>query len=75
MGESLETQLLHADIEVQCPGCEYLLWVTGAEIVAQTAVTCPCCRARIWLIDADGSFQNAGRGIEQQIEDAIKELW
>jgi hypothetical protein len=74
MAESLETQLLYADPRVECPRCEYLLWVTGTEIVAQVAVTCPCCRTRVWLIDADGSFQNAGRDIERHIEATLKGL-
>jgi hypothetical protein len=55
--------------------CEYPIWVTGADVVAQTAVICPCCRARTWVIDADGSFQNAGRIIEQQVNQALKGLW
>ena len=75
MAETLETQFLRADLEVDCPGCEYPVWVTGAEVVAQAAVTCPCCRARTWILDADGSFQNAGRVIEQQINQALKDLW
>jgi hypothetical protein len=75
MAEALETQLLHDDLEVDCPECEYPIWVTGAEVVAQAAVTCPCCRARTWVIDADGTFQNAGRVIEQQINQALKGLW
>jgi len=75
MAEALETQLLHANLEVPCLGCEYPIWVTGADVIAQTAVTCPCCRARTWVIDADGSFQNLGRVIEQQINQALKGLW
>ena len=75
MAESLETQLLHADFEAGCPGCEYLTWVTGAEIIAQAAVTCPCCRAGIWVTDADGSFRNLGRDVERQIEQALKGIW
>ena len=75
MTESLDTQLLRADFEVECPGCQYPIWVTGAEIVAQAAVTCPCCRTRFWLVDADGSFHNAGRDIERHVEQALKGLW
>jgi hypothetical protein len=75
MAESLATQFLHSDLEVDCPACEYLIWVMWAEVVAQIAVTCPCCRARIWLRDAEGSMQNAGQVIEQQIEQALKGLW
>lgn len=68
MTESFETQLLHADFEVGCPQCEYPLWVTGAEVIAQAAVTCPCCRVRVWLRDAAGSFRNAGRDIDQELK-------
>jgi hypothetical protein len=74
MAESLETQFLHAGFDAECPRCEYPIWVTGAEIVAQAAVTCPCCRVRVWLIDSDGGFQNAGREIEHHIEEALKGL-
>jgi hypothetical protein len=74
MPESLETQLLHADLEVRCPRCEYLIWVTGAEIIAQVAVTCPCCRARGWAIDTEARFHNAGRDIERQVNQLLKGL-
>jgi hypothetical protein len=68
VAESFETQLLHADFEVGCPRCEYPLWVTGAEVIAQAAVTCPCCRVRVWLRDAAGSFQNTGRDIDEALK-------
>jgi phage FluMu protein Com len=64
----MATWLLQAGLEVACPRCEYPLWVTGAEIIAQVAVTCPCCRVRVWLIDSDGRFQNAGRDLGQALE-------
>jgi uncharacterized Zn finger protein (UPF0148 family) len=75
MGESLTTQLLHSDLEVNCPRCGYPLWVQYAEVVVQSAVLCPCCRVRIWLHDAQGSIQNAGETIEQQINQALKGLF
>lgn len=75
MAEWLEARFLHVDLEVECPGCEYPIWVMGAEIIAQAALTCPCCRTRVWMIDADGSFQNADRDIERHIEKAVEELW
>lgn len=75
MAESLETQLLHADFEVGCPRCDYPLWVTGAEIIAQAAVTCPCCRVRVRLVDAGGTFQNVGRDVERRFEETLKGLW
>jgi hypothetical protein len=74
MGESLTTQLLHGDLEANCPRCGYLLWVQYAEIVVQSAVLCPCCRIRIWLHDAYGSVQNARQIIEQQINQTLKGL-
>jgi len=67
--------MLHCDLDVDCPACGYLIWVTGAEVVVQAALLCPCCRTRIWLRDAEGSMQNAGRVIEQQITEALKGLW
>jgi hypothetical protein len=75
MGKSLATQLLHSDLEVDCPQCGYLIWVQYAEVVAQAAVLCPCCRTRIWLSDAEGSVQNAGDVIEQQVNQALKDLF
>jgi hypothetical protein len=75
MGESLATQLLHSDFEVECPECGYPIWVQYAEVGAQAAVLCPCCRTRIWLRDAEGSMQNAGDVIEQQINQALKDLF
>jgi hypothetical protein len=75
VADALDTRLLHADLEIDCPGCEYPIWVMGAEVIAQAAVTCPCCRTRVWMIDADGGFQNAGRDIERHIEEAVEDLW
>jgi hypothetical protein len=68
VAESLDTQVLRADFEVECPGCEYPLWVTGAEVIAQAAVTCPCCRVRVRLVDAGGTLQNVGRDVERQFK-------
>lgn len=68
---SLAADLLHSDLEVDCPTCQYPIWVTWAEIIAQAAVLCPCCRTRVWFRDAAGSAQNAvhvtGR-IDQTLE-------
>lgn len=75
VAESLDSQLLRADFDVECPTCRYPIWVTGAEVIAQASVTCPCCRNRTWLRDEGGSFQNAGRAIEQRINDTLKDLW
>ena len=72
---SLATQLLHSDLEVECPDCQYLIWVTWAEVVVQLAVRCPCCRAYVQLTDAEGSMQNAGRVVEQEISRILKGLW
>lgn len=75
MAESLATQFLHSDVEVDCPACQYPIWVTWAEIVVQAVVRCPCCRIQIQLRDAEGSMQNAGQIIEQEINQALKGLW
>jgi hypothetical protein len=72
--ESLATQFLHSDLEVDCPACRYPIWVTWTEVIAQAAVLCPCCRTRAWLRDVEGSMQNAGKIIEQQIDQALKGL-
>ncbi|MFJ9909424.1 hypothetical protein ACIRVK_42535 [Streptomyces sp. NPDC101152] len=74
MGESLATQFLSADLERACPTCGYLMWVRYSEVVAQTAVTCPCCYTQVWLADSNGSAQNAGDVIQQQITQALKGL-
>ncbi|MCX9193120.1 hypothetical protein C3Y87_17205 [Carbonactinospora thermoautotrophica] len=75
MSESLSTQFLSADLEVPCPSCRYPIWVRYVEVVAQAAVLCPCCHVWVWLRDADGSVQNAGDVIEQQLKHALKGLF
>lgn len=72
---SLATQMLHSDIEVPCPNCEYAIWVRLVEVVVQAAVLCPACRLRIWLHDADGSMHNIPGGIESALERATKGLF
>jgi hypothetical protein len=74
VAESLATQFLHGDLDVDCPVCQYPIWVTWAEIVAQTVALCPCCRTRIQLRDAEGSVQNTGRAIEHALNQALKGL-
>ena len=74
MAESVGTQFLHDDLDVDCPECGYPIWIWYAEIVAQVAVWCPCCRIRIWLRDAEGSVQTIGDSIERQIEQALRNL-
>jgi len=66
---------LHSDLEVDCPECQYPIWVTWAEVVVQLTVRCPCCRAAVQLTDAEGSMQNAGRVVEQEISRILKGLW
>jgi hypothetical protein len=75
VAESLAIQFLHSDLDVDCPGCQYPIWVSWAEIVVQAVVLCPCCRIKIQLRDAEGSMQNAGHVIEEQINQALKGLW
>jgi hypothetical protein len=38
VAESLATQFLHSDVEEDCPGCGYPIWVSSAEIVVQAVV-------------------------------------
>jgi hypothetical protein len=73
--ESLATQFLHSDVEVDCSACGYPIWVTWAEIVVQAVVRCPCCRIKNQLRDNEGSIQNAGRIAEQAINQALKGLF
>jgi hypothetical protein len=61
--------------EIDCPECEYPIWVLWSEIVAQTAVRCPCCRVRIRLIDSTGSAQNLEADIERHINETLKGLF
>jgi hypothetical protein len=72
---SLSTQLLHSDVELPCPRCEYSLWVLFVEVTAQTAVICPSCRARVWLRDDAGSVQTAGAQVESMIDEALSGLF
>lgn len=65
------TQLLHSDVELPCPRCEYPLWLLLVEVVAQTAVICPSCRACVWLRDDAGSVQTAGAQVESMIDEAL----
>jgi hypothetical protein len=75
VAESLATQLLHSDQEIDCPNCKYPMWIQYAEIVAQAGVLCPCCRFRIWLRDAEGGMQNLGDIVEREINQVLKGLW
>jgi len=72
VSKSLETQFLHADREVECPACQYPIWVIWAEISVQALVLCPCCRTRVHLVDAEGSAQEAARAVERQINQMLK---
>jgi ribosomal protein S27E len=74
MAESLAAQFLHANLEVECPTCQYPIWVTWAEAVVQASILCPCCRDRIRLTDPEGGMQNAARVVEQQINEVLKGL-
>jgi hypothetical protein len=74
VSDSLSTQLLHADIEIPCPSCEYPVWVRLAEVTAQCFVRCPCCHVLIRLQDDTGTVHTAGALIEQQLRRALKGL-
>jgi DNA-directed RNA polymerase subunit RPC12/RpoP len=65
---SFALDLLHSDHEIDCPKCEYPIWVLWSEIVAQTTVRCPCCRLRVRLVDATGSVQNLGANIDAHLD-------
>lgn len=68
VAESMQTQLLRQDAEVDCPSCTYPLWIRLSEVVVQTAVRCPCCRVRIHLVDDRGSAAGMGAEIDSMIE-------
>lgn len=73
--ESLATQLLHSDLEVPCPECDFELWIRVAEILAECTVLCPVCRTRIRLRDDRGGTHNAGSMIESTLDSMIKEVF
>ena len=74
VAESLATQFLLSDLDVECPACQYPIWVTWAEIVVQAVVLCPCCRTRTQFSDAEGSMQNAAHVVEREINQVLKGL-
>lgn len=74
VAESLASQLLHADLELKCPACQYPIWVTWAEAEVQASILCPCCRARVRLTDPEGSMQNAACIVEREISRVLKGL-
>ncbi|MGI8702358.1 MAG: hypothetical protein ACR2JU_14370 [Nocardioidaceae bacterium] len=71
----ISTQLLHGDLEVDCPSCTYPVWVRYSEIVTQLSVLCPCCRTTIRLLDDRGTVVTAGDVVEQSIENALKDFF
>lgn len=75
MNVPLAAQLLHSNHEIDCPECEYPIWVLWSEIVAQATIRCPCCRRRIRLVDRNGDAQTLGADIEQQLNQALKGLF
>jgi Zn finger protein HypA/HybF involved in hydrogenase expression len=70
--DDLTTQLLHGDLEVECPKCTYPIWVKYSEIVVEVAVLCPCCRVTIALVDTRASMALAGVEIEREIDSVLK---
>lgn len=72
--ESLETQMLRGDLEIDCPRCGYNLWVRISEVVAQVRVLCPCCHIGITLVDSRGSFATAGRTIQSALNKMFQQL-
>lgn len=73
--DDLSTQLLRADVDVDCPVCGFSLWVRMSEIIAQVNVLCPCCRAGIQLVDDRGGLSTTGDAIEALISDSLKGLF
>jgi hypothetical protein len=73
-GNGFRITLLDSDIDVECPNCEYPLWVRLVEVVARCAVVCPVCRCQVWLHDADGSVQNAATDVQNAMDDLMRTL-
>lgn len=69
---SIETQILHADLDLDCPGCGFTVWVRSSEVVAQCTVICPCCRVRVRLVNDRGSVTTAARNIEAAARNLFK---
>lgn len=74
MGGSFKSELLDSDIDAECPGCEYPLWIRLVEVVAGCAVVCPVCRSRVWLRDGDGSAQNAATEIDNAMDELAQAI-
>ncbi len=74
MTESLETQMLHWDFDVECPRCDFPFWVRMSEVVAQTTVMCPCCHCHVRLVDARGSAATAPAVVSGQINSMLSDL-
>jgi len=73
--EDLTTQLLHSDVDVDCPNCGFVFWVRMSEIIVEMVVLCPCCRISVHLQDDHGGLSVAGATIESMITDALKGLF
>lgn len=72
--DGLSTQILRADIDVECPACKFLFWVRMSEIVTQVDVLCPCCRSRIRLIDDGGGASTLGPRLDSIITKSVRGL-
>lgn len=72
---SLMDQFLHSDLDVDCPGCTYPVWVRYSELVVGATVICPCCRLRVRLVNERGSAVTEVEKMESAIEQALKGLF
>jgi uncharacterized paraquat-inducible protein A len=72
---SVSVQVLHSSHEVECPGCDYPIWVQWSELVAQETIRCPCCRIMVRFVDQDGRAQTLGADLERQLDQALKGLF
>jgi uncharacterized ferredoxin-like protein len=72
--DDLATQLLRADVGVDCPVCGFSVWARMSEMIAQVTILCPCCRVSIRLIDDHGGLATASDTIETLIADLVRDL-
>ena len=68
------SMLVHVDVDLGSPVCQYPIWVRLIEVAAQVAVLCPACRRRIWLRDDTGSVQHAPAAIDHAVNEALADL-
>lgn len=75
MSETIESQVLRLDVDVECPRCGYPFWVRMSEVVVQLVVLCPCCHCRVHLVDDRGSAATAGAALACEVDSLLSDLF